>query len=134
VTSPLPTCDPPVGPGMQSTCSMTWASLDQVVRPRPALLPPLREDIRQRALQTPEPGTSRRGGGKSRRRPGATERGHTVPEAEWRKGRRFLSGCVRLSPEKNADLFASLVEHLAPFLGSHGIVPLLCAGANSENP
>lgn len=97
-----------------------------------ALLPPLREDIRQMALQKPGPGTLN--GEEATAVADRSNDRANVPLAEWRKGRRFLSCCVRLSPEKNADLFASLVEHLAPFLGSHGIVPLLCAGANSADP
>lgn len=48
----------------------------------------------------------------------------------WAADRKHLACCVRLSPEKNAVLFADLVEHLASFLLNENIVPLLCMGAS----
>lgn len=44
---------------------------------------------------------------------------------------RFLTCCVRLAPEKNAALFADLVELLAPTLQQLDITPLLC-GAGGD--
>eukprot|EP00897_Mesotaenium_endlicherianum_P006750 jgi/Mesen1/6102/ME000310S05203 len=89
-----------------------------------ALLPPLREDIRGLALAAE---TSRlfaqhlQGSTGSRRGEQAV--------SKWGRGRRYLCCCVRLSPEKNAELFAVIVERLASFLNEQGVVPLLCAGA-----
>lgn len=75
------------------------------VMPRP-LFPPLREDIRSLAMSV------------------------SKGSNEWKKGRKYISCCVRLSPEKNADLFASIVESLAGFMSEHGILPFLCGGAH----
>eukprot|EP00850_Spirogloea_muscicola_P003274 SM000013S26443 [mRNA] locus=s13:453722:456463:+ [translate_table: standard] len=70
-----------------------------------ALLPPLREDIRVLS---------------------------TAGDNAEITARSYLSCCVRLSPEKNAELFASLVEELAPFLQAEKITPLLCLGAGAR--
>ncbi|XP_057862900.2 uncharacterized protein LOC131071196 [Cryptomeria japonica] len=75
------------------------------VLPKP-LFPPLREDIRSLAMST------------------------LKSSGDWKKGRKYISCCVRLSPEKNADLFASIVESLAGFMEDQGILPFLCGGAH----
>ena len=80
------------------------------VIPKPHF-PPLREDLRTIALAT-----------------SSITQGQTVDE--WLNGRRFFTCCVRISPEKNAKLFASLVEGLVGFLREQQIVPFLCSGAN----
>ncbi|GAQ86776.1 hypothetical protein KFL_003100130 [Klebsormidium nitens] len=72
-----------------------------------ALLPPLREDIRQIALSKDKGGSNQ----------------------GWEKGRLYFTCCVRLSEEKNAMLFAAVLEELAPWLETVGIQPLLCGGA-----
>eukprot|EP00252_Welwitschia_mirabilis_P010363 TRINITY_DN23592_c0_g2_i1.p1 TRINITY_DN23592_c0_g2~~TRINITY_DN23592_c0_g2_i1.p1 ORF type:complete len:496 (-),score=74.18 TRINITY_DN23592_c0_g2_i1:489-1976(-) len=77
------------------------------VRPKP-LFPPLREDIRQVALSI------------------------TKNSEEWNKSRKYISCCVRLSPEKNAELFAAIVETLSNFLMTRGIIPFLCGGAHGS--
>eukprot|EP00271_Cylindrocystis_brebissonii_P014242 TRINITY_DN35538_c0_g1_i1.p1 TRINITY_DN35538_c0_g1~~TRINITY_DN35538_c0_g1_i1.p1 ORF type:complete len:519 (-),score=109.41 TRINITY_DN35538_c0_g1_i1:467-2023(-) len=99
-----------------------------------ALLPPLREDIRQLAIQAapewaePPLGEEQecQGGGSSSPLTGLSP---SALLASWASGRSFLACCVRLSPEKNAALFGALVEELAPFLLEQGVRPLLCMGA-----
>eukprot|EP00041_Stephanoeca_diplocostata_P019778 m.430313 g.430313 ORF g.430313 m.430313 type:complete len:221 (-) comp21394_c0_seq1:68-730(-) len=44
-----------------------------------------------------------------------------------RRHRRFLTCCVRVSPEKNPMLFADVVYHLRTYLTQHNVIPLLCA-------
>eukprot|EP00850_Spirogloea_muscicola_P001236 SM000004S15106 [mRNA] locus=s4:1239196:1242035:- [translate_table: standard] len=81
-----------------------------------ALLPPLREDIRVLATARME----------------AEHKSAKEGDNSETTARSYLSCCVRLSPEKNAELFASLVEELAPFLQSEKITPLLCLGAGTS--
>ena len=52
------------------------------------------------------------------------------------KGRKYLTCCVRLSPEKEPERFVRLVEHLAKSgaLQRLGIVPLMCGSATGDSP
>lgn len=78
------------------------------------LFPPLREDLRTLAL--------------------ANRVNEELQNSEkWLNGRKFFTCCVHLSPEKNTELFASLVEVLAAFLQEQGIVPFLCGGAQGAS-
>ncbi|KAH7434051.1 hypothetical protein KP509_07G098500 [Ceratopteris richardii] len=85
------------------------------VVPKPHF-PPLREDLRAVALAR----------NSINQEFGSTEK--------WQKSRLYLTCCVRLSPEKNTELFASLIEVLAVFLSQQQIVPFLCGGAKRGNP
>lgn len=77
------------------------------VLPRP-LFPPLREDIRSLAMSV------------------------LKSSEKWKEGRKYISCCVRLSQEKNADLFASIIESLSDFMTEQGILPFLCGGAHGN--
>lgn len=83
------------------------------VVPRPHF-PPLREDLHALALVNR-----------------VTEESQN--SVKWLKGRKFFTCCVRLSPEKNTELFPSVVEILAVFLQEQGIIPFLCGGAQGES-
>ena len=63
---------------------------------------------------------------------GACQLSASSAGARWQSGRRYLTCCVRLSPEKNAALFADIIEATAPFLRDQGIIPLICAGAGGR--
>ncbi|MCO5551624.1 hypothetical protein L7F22_005129 [Adiantum nelumboides] len=81
-----------------------------------AHFPPLREDLRALALASKI----------------TNERFQSTEE--WLHGRVFLTCCVRLSPEKNTELFASVIENLAAFLRQQQVVPFLCGGAKGGSP
>lgn len=84
--------------------------LREGVVPKPHF-PPLREDLQALALASKVTGAGFQN------------------TNEWLNRRVFFTCCVRLSPEKNTELFASLVEILAEFLRQQQIVPFLCGGA-----
>ncbi|KAI5076847.1 hypothetical protein GOP47_0008912 [Adiantum capillus-veneris] len=91
------------------------AGIRDGVVPKPHF-PPLREDLRALALSAK-----------------VTSEGFQSTE-EWLSGRVFLTCCVRLSPEKNTELFASMIEILAAFLRKQQVVPFLCGGAKGGSP
>lgn len=84
------------------------------VMPKPHF-PPLREDLRALALAN------------------KVSQGFQSTE-EWPNRRMFLTCCVRISPEKNTELFVSLIEILVGFLTEQRIVPFLCGGAQGVSP
>eukprot|EP00756_Hemistasia_phaeocysticola_P042643 Hpha_TRINITY_DN1697_c0_g1::TRINITY_DN1697_c0_g1_i1::g.48691::m.48691 len=50
----------------------------------------------------------------------------------WAAGRKYLVSCIRLSPEKRADIFVDAVAMLgASFFAEHGVTPFLC-GAHAN--
>lgn len=87
-----------------------------------ALWPPLRKDMRILASPPPVPGYMRR----------TAERVQLETTDTWAKDRKFFTCCVRLSPEKNALMFAMIVEKLAGFLAEHDIIPAICGGAKED--
>eukprot|EP00250_Pteridium_aquilinum_P005190 c15323_g1_i1 orf=384-1991(-) len=89
--------------------------IQEGVVPKPHF-PPLREDLRALALTSKANSTG------------------LLSTKEWLDRRIFFTCCVRLSPEKNSKLFASLVEVLAGFLRQQQIVPFLCGGAQGGSP
>jgi hypothetical protein len=83
------------------------SSKPPLIRP---LLPPLRAEVQQAMLAVSPSGKTC---GKD--------------AAEWRARRKYITCCVRLSPEKEAEFFPRLIRALGvPFLRRVGLVPVLC--------
>jgi hypothetical protein len=82
------------------------------------LLPPLRSDVAALAAVAVAPAPS----------PAGADQPPPPPPPP----RRYLTSCVRLSPEKGAHRFAALVAALAPTLARLGITPLVCGSVGDR--